>query len=577
MASEGGIYFSEIMWNGSLASSSDEWVELYNDGAQIVNLEGYSLYDGVKDETILTIEVGQIAPKGYFLISNNSEDHSFTKGQSILNVIPDIVDPSLSLSNSNFQIKLLDKDGNKVDVAGDGGKPFFYDYKKSSIFRKVFDRLAGDKDSSWGVYQQEGDPNSFCTQRENLDDLAVECATPNQSGRPKINRLVLSKTKFKKGDPVVFEIDSDIYDFFSDLESLVVEDSEGKSWNFSAKTKKINLGKFSKNSTLKLIFVDKTGLFDESLFEIAFYQDSKDVFISEVMPHPYDFDYNQDGLKDSDDEYFEIVNASLDTINLDSWSIADASGKRFYFSNTELEFGQYAVFFKNESNISINDSGDVLTLYNGEDEKVDEVSILSSSSKKNLSYSKWADLWYWSQIPTPKSENIIMQAGKLSDISQEEAQKSLGLQVVLSARVVEVERSSFAVELPYGRVDVANTNNDVVQNGDTLAVEGRIENTKPLFITACKISIQSSSEISPQSGGASQDSDPTNDYILETKVEKRTTTTRRSKKLASAVLGSSSKMPSQSLKNALFMLQLSGILSFVLVVMLYEIYGKERE
>lgn len=577
LASEDGVFFSEIMWNGSSISSSDEWIELYNAGTSVVDIGGYSLFDCVKGEAILTIESGQIAPKGYFLISNNDQNHKFTNGESILNVPPDIKNSSLSISNSNFQIKLIGSDKEELDIAGDGNSPFYYSYKKSSIYRKTFDPKSGDKIDSWGVYQQNSQSDSPCTQKENLDDGAVECATPNQSGRPTINYLNLSKTKFKKDSSVIFEIDSEVFDFNDDLDFIIIENDLGQSWHFNPKAKTCDLGKFSKNSKIKIIYVDKTGLFDQRLFDILFYQYSKDVFISEVVPHPVELDFNQDGKSDSNDEFFEIANSSPFRINLDSWSVVDASGKKFFLPNVELEFGEYAVFFKNQSGIALNDSGETLTLLNQEGEKIDEVSIPSSSTKKDLSYSRWANLWHWSQTATAKSENIIKKTNRITDISQENLENPIGTQVSLSAQVVEVERASFGVELPYGRIDIFKKGDESIDAGSKVEIEGTVESSQPLIVSASKIFIYTRKNISDEGAENNQNTAQQDDYIVETNFRKITKVTKRSKNLSGIALGANDNGGSRGLRSTLFMLQLSGVLSFLLLIILYEIYSKQRE
>ena len=75
--SPGPIFFNELMWRGSSASTADEWIELYNNSDEVVDVGGWEIFDLSKNKTMVTIERGQIAPKGYFLISNNDKGHLF--------------------------------------------------------------------------------------------------------------------------------------------------------------------------------------------------------------------------------------------------------------------------------------------------------------------------------------------------------------------------------------------------------------------------------------------------------------------------------------------------------------------
>ena len=39
----GSVVVSELMWSGSSASSSDEWIELFNRGSEPVDLKGWTI------------------------------------------------------------------------------------------------------------------------------------------------------------------------------------------------------------------------------------------------------------------------------------------------------------------------------------------------------------------------------------------------------------------------------------------------------------------------------------------------------------------------------------------------------
>ena len=122
---KGPVFFSELMWRGSSVSTADEWIELYNSSDEIVDLSGWVVYNDAKDEGMVEIEKGQIAPRAYFLISNNDKDHEFKNGESVLDIAPDIIDSGVSLSNSEFSLSLMNASGDVVDKAGDGRSPFF--------------------------------------------------------------------------------------------------------------------------------------------------------------------------------------------------------------------------------------------------------------------------------------------------------------------------------------------------------------------------------------------------------------------------------------------------------------------
>jgi len=137
----GEVVISEIMWMGSTVSSADEWIELYNRSDGTIDISGWTItrMDGGEERLMLSIESGQIAPHGYFLISNYPRGHSNT----MLAVEPDLVDASVSLPNTKLQIRLYsgpwDQGAGLVDVADDGiGAPAAGDAElKRSMVRRM--------------------------------------------------------------------------------------------------------------------------------------------------------------------------------------------------------------------------------------------------------------------------------------------------------------------------------------------------------------------------------------------------------------------------------------------------------
>lgn len=568
------IFINEVMWNGSASSTADEWIELYNGGPEILDLEGFYLFDEEKGDKILEISEGQIAPNGFFLIANNDHDHQFSSGESVLSVRPDLIDSALSLSNSNLAISLHNQVGEQIDLLGDGGKPFYFDYKKSSFHRVDYD-LSGSIESAWAPYQET--PDSSCLQRENLDE-AVECATPTPSGRPRIELLELSKTRFSNGGKISFSIDRRVYDFDDNLDHYeIIDHKTDKSWTFPVENKIVDLGFFSECPSLEFYFFDENGLFDKQEVDTLCFDFSKNVFISEVLPHPSAKDFNADGVADTDDEYFEIASNEPCEIDLEGWSVEDASGKRYYFAKEKLSFARHRAFFKSETEISLNDSSEKLTLFSPDDEVIDQVSIPSSTSKKDLSYSKWGDRWYFSLLATPAMENIIKQTGSAIDISDDKPTGAIGRSVTVEAEVIETERSTFTLQTDYGKVEVLSPDASLPEVGNNVAIEGDLAVLSPVRVFASGVTIKPLLYADQSLGNQSASQSPVEEYLVETTYTKRIKSTKKSRLISSARLRRSNSAGSQGLKNVLPVLYLSGILSFVSTVFLYELSSKKRE
>lgn len=114
------ILIGEVAWAGSSPSTSDEWIELWNLGDATTSLAGWSLHGaGESGKAIPFSADATIPPYGTFIISN----YSASDTKSILDIPPNVVTSTVSLSNSAFQFTLVDSLGVVVDTAGDGKAP----------------------------------------------------------------------------------------------------------------------------------------------------------------------------------------------------------------------------------------------------------------------------------------------------------------------------------------------------------------------------------------------------------------------------------------------------------------------
>ncbi len=110
-----GIIINEVAWMGTVASSSDEWIELYNRGSSPVDMDGWTLtlrstVGGAIAETI-TI-TGAVPGNDYYIIAPSG---TFTDVIIDQNASPD-------LNNNGDILELRDADGILIDTANaDGG------------------------------------------------------------------------------------------------------------------------------------------------------------------------------------------------------------------------------------------------------------------------------------------------------------------------------------------------------------------------------------------------------------------------------------------------------------------------
>ena len=106
------IVINEIAWAGTGASTSDEWIELYNPGSTCINLINWSLR--ADDDTPEIDLTGIILPGGYYLLER-------TDDTTVSDIIADQIF-SGDIANDSETLRLYNPDGGLVDTANsDGG------------------------------------------------------------------------------------------------------------------------------------------------------------------------------------------------------------------------------------------------------------------------------------------------------------------------------------------------------------------------------------------------------------------------------------------------------------------------
>jgi len=99
------------------------------------------------------------------------------------------------------------------------------------------------------------------------------------------------------------------------------------------------------------------------------------VYIKEVLPNPVG--------KDTEGEWIKVINEGAEAINLNGWSISDASGKTFYINDT-ISSKEELVFQHTLTNISLNNNGDTVILKNNIGETIDSLSYTNQVSDDEI-------------------------------------------------------------------------------------------------------------------------------------------------------------------------------------------------
>lgn len=112
------IMLGEVNWAGSSRSTADEWLEIWNTGADVHSLDGWSL-EGASEEALVFDATHRILPQQAFLIANYPSEST----KSALAQAPDLITSAVHLSNDGFHLILKDDNGTTEDELNTAGKP----------------------------------------------------------------------------------------------------------------------------------------------------------------------------------------------------------------------------------------------------------------------------------------------------------------------------------------------------------------------------------------------------------------------------------------------------------------------
>ena len=113
-ASRSDVVINEIAWMGTAHSANDEWLELKNNTANQIVLDGWSLQSA--DGKLKIKLKGTISANGFYLMER-------TDDTSVPNITADLIYTG-ALSNTGMDLKLYDNLNNLIDEVNCTGKWF---------------------------------------------------------------------------------------------------------------------------------------------------------------------------------------------------------------------------------------------------------------------------------------------------------------------------------------------------------------------------------------------------------------------------------------------------------------------
>jgi hypothetical protein len=347
------VTINEVAWAGTIASSDDEWMELYNNLGFPINLAGWKLQAADGEPSInLT---GTIPGYGFFLLERSSDC-------DVSNIAADQIYTG-SLSNNGETLRLISPTGAIIDTANGNGGP--WPAGLASPYYYSMERRTGmaDSDTAW--------ISNIGAVKDGLDSGTTPSGvTPDSSCTTNTNKHLIYGTP--------------------------------KQLNWAVLVTPTPSPTPSRTTTST---PTRTPTRTPYYYNTAVTHDF--VVLNEFLPKP-ETDWNQDGTADGDDAFIEVKNIGTTTVNLFGWKLddGDASTAAYAIPGQLLTPGQQLSFFRSETSLNLPDSGGTARLY--KQSVVVDSFTYPAVTKADISWCRLPDGtggWVFGCAPSPDEPN----------------------------------------------------------------------------------------------------------------------------------------------------------------------------
>lgn len=414
------LVIDEIAWAGTAASSSDEWIELYNPGSEPLELAGWRL-DAADGAPTISL-AGVIAPGEYYLLER-------TDDSTVSDVPADLIYAG-ALGNGGEQLALIDPSGSVVDTAnGDGGGWPAGSSSPDYLSMERTNPQAADSDANWHSN------NDLARNGHDANGNPIS-GTPRQANSP-----LPPPTTATVGGYVFEDLDGDgRYEPWAGeagIANVLVAMSDGRT-RLTAQDgfygwRNVPPGQYTLRQAQPIHTASTTP--DEVAITLAAGDEHYDVNFGEVflpadqvhtalslnefLPSPAS-DWDGNGDANAEDEWIELYNASDQPLDLAGWFLDDGDDGQASAASSEPAGSQpylippgtsvaahgFLVFYRGATAVALNNDGDTLRLL-GPGLYEAEARVYGSTSY-DISWSKAVDGgadWVDSYPPSPGSSN----------------------------------------------------------------------------------------------------------------------------------------------------------------------------
>jgi len=399
------VAINEIAWMGTETSYHDEWIELYNNTDQEINLNGWSLnsLDGTPQITLK----GNITPHGYFLLERTDDD-------SVPYISADQIYTG-ALDNDQESLELRDSENNLIDAVNCSEKWFAGDNNTKQTMERINPTESGSLSTNWQTSQESGGtPRSLNSAGETSSSeessLLEETTAPEEKPTPSSPFPNLPPSA-EAGPNEITALTGQEIPFDASQSNDPNNDSLTYFWNFGDGTtdnqQKTTHTYHYPGQYLVTLEVNDGEFSDLDMISLNIYSTS--IIISEFIPNP-------EG-KDETNEWIELFNQGKEMANLSNWVLDDSEGgsRPFVFpQNTLIAPGQFLVLTRPTTHLALNNKKDQVRLFYPDGSLASEVTY-TDAQEEGLSIAFNGEDYFWTNHPTPGVINLISSVSSFSD------------------------------------------------------------------------------------------------------------------------------------------------------------------
>jgi len=369
------IIISEFLPN-PIGTDDNEWIEIYNQGPELVDLSGFGLSDNTERIFILSAE--------------DFSNINLSAGEYLV-VYKNI--SGISLNNSSGDaVELYDPNGNlleSVNYSGSALEDRSYSRENNSFY--------------WSKTLTPGRANQLSYNQKPVAQISViadsffpsdkiNFSAENSSDAE--NNDLDFQWNFGDGETSVKEQIKHSYKNPGTYQVILrVTDSEG-AYSEANYNLVINLAKTSSDE-------EETELKSKTSSLTPLDIEEDDLIISEFIPNPIGSD---------DSEWIELYNASNKKINLSGWQLDDADGgsKPYISSTSTIEANSFLLLNKKDTKLSLNNSNDSVRLLTPASELWQEISYEKIPEGQSYAWDFSNQEWFVAD-PSPGKTNLFIK------------------------------------------------------------------------------------------------------------------------------------------------------------------------